>query len=106
MNQMDERDFASRAMARLDAALPPAGMAVRLLAAYDAALLRGGRLARLAELLWPGMPAWAPGVALAASLLLGVGVGAALPAPTTERMAFSLADPPSATLESLLVEER
>lgn len=106
MNQMDDGDFARRALARLDAAVPPAGMGARLLAAYDAVLPRGGWLARLAELLWPGMPLWAPGAALAAALLLGVGVGVALPGPTKERMAFSLEDPPSASVESLLAEER
>jgi hypothetical protein len=103
MSEMEQGDFATKALARLEAARPPAGMSVRLLAAYDAQ--RPFRI-RLAELLWPGMPAWAPGAALAASLLLGVGIGVALPGPSAERMAFSLEEPPSASVESLLAEER
>lgn len=103
MSEMEQDDFPTRAMARLEAARPPAGMRGRLLVAYDAQ--RPLRI-RLAELLWPGMPAWAPGAALAASLLLGVGVGVALPGPTAERMAFSPEEPPSASVESLLAEER
>ena len=103
MSEMEQGDFATWAMARLEAARPPAGMRDRLLAAYDAQ--RPLRI-RLAELLWLGMPAWTLAAALAASLLLGVGVGAALPGPTAERMAFSLEEPPSASVESLLAEER
>jgi hypothetical protein len=106
MSEADDREFVIRAMARLRGGAPPAGMAGRLLDAYDAARPRGGRLARLAELLWPGMPLWAPGAALAMSLLLGIGVGAALPTPMAERTAFSLEEPPSVSIENLLTEER
>lgn len=106
MSEADDREFAARAMARLRGDAPPAGMAGRLLDAYDTVRPRGGRLARLAELLWPGMPLWAPGAALALSLLLGLGVGAALPTPTVTRTAFSLEEPPSVSVESLLAEER
>jgi hypothetical protein len=103
MRETDKGDFASRALARLEAAVPPAGMSRRLLEAFE---VRRPFRSRLAELLWPGMPLWAPGAALAASLLLGVGVGVALPGPMAERMAFSLEEPPSASVESLLAEER
>jgi hypothetical protein len=104
MSEADDREFATRAMARLRGDMPPAGMARRLRDAYAAA--RPGRRARLAALLWPGMPLWAPGAALAMSLLLGIGVGVALPAPMAGRAAFSLEEPPSVSVESLLMEER
>jgi hypothetical protein len=106
MSEADDREFAVRAMARLRGDAPPAGMTRRLLDAYEAARPRGGKLARLAELLWPGMPLWAPGAAFAAALLLGIGVGVALPGPMAGRTAFSLEEPPSVSVESLLVEER
>lgn len=107
MDETHDGAFATRALARLDASVPP-GLNHRLLAAYDAAMARRvGPLARLADLLWPGMPAWAPGAALAAALLLGLAVGVALPSPAmAERMGYSLEDVPSASLESLLTEDR
>ena len=106
MSETVESQLATRAMAHLCGAVPPPGMAQRLLAAYVAQLPRRGRLGALADLLWPGMPAWAPGAAFGAALLLGIGVGVALPGPAmAERTAFSLEQPPSANLESLLVEE-
>lgn len=105
MQEMDDRDFTVRALARLGDMPPPSGLAPRLLADY-AARPRQGRFARLAELIWPGMPAWAPGAAFAAALLFGIGVGMALPGPAmAERAGFSLAEPPSFSVESLLVEE-
>lgn len=103
MSTVDDREFAMRAMARLRGDVPPAGMRQRLLGAYDAT--RGGWPARLAALLWPGMPLWAPGAAFAVALLLGIGVGVALPAPMAARTVFSLEEPPSVSVESLLAEE-
>jgi len=107
MDESQDGAFATRALARLDTAAPP-GLNHRLLAAYDAAMARRpGLLTRLADLLWPGMPAWAPGAALGLALLLGLAVGVALPSPAmAERMGFSLQEVPSASLESLLTEER
>jgi hypothetical protein len=106
MSQVDDKDFATRALARLELPAPAPGLNHRLLAAYDGALARRpGWLVRVADLLWPGMPAWAPGAALGAALLLGVGAGLALPAPMAERTGFSLEEPPSASLESLMAED-
>ena len=106
MQDMDDWDFTARALARLGALAPPPGLERRLLDAYAARMRRGGRLTRLAELVWPGMPAWAPGAAFAMALLLGVGVGMALPDPAmAEGGGFSLARPPSFSIESLLSEE-
>jgi len=107
MDESQDGAFATRALARLDAAALP-GLSHRLLAAYDVAMARRlGRLARLADLLWPGMPAWAPGAALGLALLVGLAAGVMMPSPAmAERMGYSLADVPSASLESLLTEER
>jgi hypothetical protein len=105
MQDMDDRDFAARTLARLGALAPPPGLERRLLAAY-ATQARPGVLNRLAGLIWPGMPVWAPGAAFAAALLVGLGVGMAMPDPIlVERAGFSLVEPPSFSVESLLVEE-
>ena len=49
---------------------------------------------------------WAPGAAFAMALLLGIGAGMALPDPAMAGGGgFSLARPPSFSLESLLAEE-
>ena len=104
MEQAD-RDFTARALARLGTLAPPPGLECRLLAAY-ALRMRRSALARLAELIWPGMPAWAPGAAFAAALFLGVGIGMAMPDPALAEAGFSLTEPPSFSVESLLAEER
>jgi hypothetical protein len=105
MMERDEGDFTARALARLGVLAPPPGLERRLLALY-AARMRRSALARLAELIWPGMPAWAPGAAFAAALLLGIGVGVAMPDPAmAEGSGFSLVEPPSFSVESLLAEE-
>lgn len=102
---MDDRQFTTRALACLGEAVPPAGLNRRLLDTYEARTRRG--FSRLAELVWPGAPAWAPGMALAAALLLGIGAGMALPSPAMAgRMGFSLEEPPSLSIESLLAEPR
>jgi hypothetical protein len=105
MMEHEDRDFTVRVLARLDPLAPPPGLERRLLAAY-AAQVRRSALVRLAELIWPGMPAWAPGAAFAAALLLGIGVGVAMPDPAlAEAGGFSLTEPPSFSIESLLAEE-
>jgi hypothetical protein len=106
MQANDGQEFTARALARLGALTPPPGLERRLLDAYAARMRRGGIAARLAELVWPGMPAWAPGAAFALALLLGIGAGMALPDPAMAGGGgFSLARPPSFSLESLLAEE-
>jgi hypothetical protein len=84
-----DRDFADQAVKHLPLAAPSPGFEAALLAAYDAwngarangpwaAWMAGWR--RFSETVWPGAPLWAPATALAAALLAGAGLGAALPA--------------------------
>jgi hypothetical protein len=40
----------------------------------------GAFLARVSDAAWPGVPAWKPAAALGLSLMIGLGVGALLPA--------------------------
>lgn len=97
---ISDRDFAERALARLPKAEPSPGLETALLAAYDAwnakrsagpwSALKAG-FGRVSDIVWPGAPPWAPASALAASLLLGAGIGAALPAMVdAEAPGFSL----------------
>jgi hypothetical protein len=100
--------WADRALARLAPVRPGQGFEAGLLAAYDGWNRRrsagwlaamAGALRSLCGFIWPGVPAWAPAGAFAASLLLGAALGIALPAMDNERMgAFSLDQPPSFSL--------
>ena len=97
---ISDQAFADRAVKLLPPAAPAPGLETALLAAYDAwsAERPGGRwvvwkaaLRRFSEVIWPGAPLWAPASALAAALLLGAGLGAALPVlMQEEQTGFSL----------------
>jgi hypothetical protein len=107
---ISDQDFTDLAVRRLPAAPPPPGFEAALLAAYDAwveARPRGIRTALsaglrcFADLVWPGVPAWAPAVALAAALLMGAGLGTALPlTANNDDAAFSLEQPVAFSLLS------
>lgn len=103
-----DRDFVDRALSRLPQPAPSPGLEAALMAGYDAwkaerdkgvwAAVKAG-LRRFSETVWPGAPAWVPASALAAALLLGAGLGAALPvAMAAEQSGFSLEQPESFTL--------
>ena len=87
--EISDQRFAERALARLPAATPSAGLEAALLAAYDAwqreraqgpwSAFKAG-LGRFSQTIWPDAPLWAPAAALAASLLVGATLGAFLPA--------------------------
>ena len=88
MNELSDAQFTDRALARLPAVSPPAGFEAGLLAGYDGwrarrraglAAVLAGAARGLAQLVWPGAPAWAPAGALTLALLLGAGLGAVLP---------------------------
>ena len=97
---ISDQAFADRAVKRLPPAMPSPGFEVALLAAYDAwngerangpwAAWKAG-LRRFSETIWPGAPVWAPASALAAALLVGAGLGVALPVmANAEPSGFSL----------------
>ena len=104
------RIFANRALERLPAEVPPPGFEAVLLAAYDAwnrgrsqgrwAALRAG-LHQFSNSIWPGAPLWAPVSAFAFALLVGAGLGTALPSIfQDEQPAFSLEQPASFNLSA------
>lgn len=103
-----DRDFADKALRRLPPPAPSPGFQAALLAGYDAwnaerekgawIAVKAG-LRRFSETVWPGAPLWVPVSALAAALLVGAGLGAALPvAVAAEQSGFSLEQPGSFTL--------
>jgi hypothetical protein len=109
-NKISDRDFADRALRRLPQAVPSPRFETALLVAYDAwnaerakgswAAWKAG-LRRFSETVWPGAPVWAPASALAVALLVGAGLGAALPAMANgEQPGFSLEQPGSFSLFS------
>lgn len=109
-----DRVFADRALKQLPAEVPPPGFERALLAAYDtwnarradglwAAFQAGFR--RFSESIWPGAPLWAPASAFALALLVGGGLGAALPAMADEQPAFSLDQPASFSLSSAVAAQ-
>jgi hypothetical protein len=109
-DESSDRIFADRALNRLPAEVPPPGFETALLAAYDAwnvqrpqgrwAAFRAG-LSQFSESIWPGAPAWAPASAFAFALLVGAGLGVALPvALADEQPAFSLEQPAAFSLSS------
>jgi len=113
-DETSEAQFASRALSRLPVATPAPGFEAALLAAYDGWQARrsaglaaavGGAIRGFFDLVWPGAPLWAPAGAFAASLLVGVALGAVLPAPDEHRTAFSLDQTPGFTLLSSDSEE-
>lgn len=103
-----ERDFTDRALSRLPQSALSPRLEAALMAGYDAwnaerekgvwAAVKAG-LRRFTETVWPGAPIWVPASALAAALLVGAGLGAALPAAMAgEQSGFSLEQPESFTL--------
>lgn len=101
-----DRDFVDRALQQLPPPAPSAGFEAALMAGYDAwnaernngtrVAIRAG-LCGFSDMIWPGAPLWVPASALAAALLVGAGLGAALPA-AAEQSGFSLEQPGSFTL--------
>lgn len=94
-----DKDFTRRALRHLPAMAPGPGFEAAALAAYDGWNAKrsagvAGALRGFCDLIWPGAPAWALAGGFAASLLAGVTLGAALPAPEEDRMAFSLDQTP------------
>jgi hypothetical protein len=108
-DEISDRDFADRMARHLPHAATPPGFEAALLAAYDAwaqarplgrwAAWKAG-LRRFADLIWPGVPAWAPAAAFAAALLVGAGLGTALPLAADDDAVFSLEQPAAFNLLS------
>lgn len=107
-DDISDRAFADRALRRLPAAAPSPKLEAALLAAYDAwnaerprgrwAAWKAG-LQGFSETIWPGAPLWAPVSALTVALLVGAGLGAALPTMAdAEPAGFSLEQPVSFSL--------
>ena len=105
---ISDRDFAQHALNKLPASAPSRELERALVAAYDAwnAARPEGRwqalqvgLRHFSDSIWPGAPLWAPATAFAFALLVGAGLGAALPsAMAEEQPAFSLEQPTSFNL--------
>lgn len=103
-----DRDLVNKALRQLPKPAPSPGLQAALMAGYDAwnaEREKGGwaagkaGLRRFSEIVWPGAPMWIPASALVAALLVGAGLGAALPAATAaEQSGFSLEQPGSFTL--------
>ena len=70
------RDAATRD--RAEAA--PAALSARILADFEAVSAKRWSLSRIVDAIWPGAPVWKPAAALGLSLMIGLGVGALLPA--------------------------
>ena len=103
-----DRIFVDRALRRLPRSAPSARLEAALMAGYDAwnierkkgawAAVKAG-VRGFSETIWPGTPLWVPASALAAALLVGAGLGAALPVVTAaEQSGFSLEQPGRFTL--------
>jgi len=103
-----DRNLVDRMLSRLPQPAPSPGFEAALMAGYDAwnaerekgvwAAVKAG-LRRFSETVWPGAPIWVPASALAAALLVGAGLGAALPvAIAVEQSGFSLEQPEGFTL--------
>ena len=109
-DQSSDRIFMDRALRRLPDEISPQGFEAALLTAYDAWNIRrpAGRwtalsaaLRRFFDSIWPDAPLWAPVSAFGLALLLGVGLGAALPSLLQqEQPVFSLEQPASFSLSS------
>ena len=110
-DESSDRTFADRALIRLPAEVPSLGFQAALLEAYDAwnarrpegrwAALRAG-LGHFSNAIWPGAPLWAPASAFACALVLGAGLGAALPSRVNdEQPSFSLDQPANFSLNAV-----
>jgi len=103
-SENSEGDFVDRALRRLPQPVLSSGFEAALMAGYDAwnAERKKGAwgaagLRSFSQTIWPGAPLWVPASALAAALLVGAGLGAALPV-ASEQSGFSLEQPGSFTL--------
>ena len=77
---MDNDDmWVDEILKELPSVAVPAALQARILADFDARPRRRGLLARLGDLVWPGVPGWRPATALAAALVLGLTVGNYVP---------------------------
>lgn len=107
MEHRSDAEFANRALAHLRGAEASGAFQAALLAGYDGwrAHRRGGPVIGLkaalrgfSEIVWPGAPLWLPTAALAASLILGLTLGALVPVIQAQRMGFSLERTPGFSL--------
>ena len=99
-DDISDRQFADRALARLPADPLSPRLEAALLAAYDAWRMERARgpwaalkasVREFGQTIWPGAPLWAPAAVFAASLLIGAMIGEFLPAASEfEPQAFSL----------------
>ena len=95
-------------LARMFQDLPPIpvtpGLQARVLASFDGVMERRrtgvrGFLRRLGETVWPGVPAWQPAAALAASLAIGIAAGTFLP--VEQALADGVEQPGAVALDAL-----
>lgn len=102
-DRRSDRDFADDALGHLPRTASSPAFEAALLAAYDSwsaerakgflAAWNAG-LRRFFEVVWPDAPLWAPASALVAALVIGAGLGAALPAIiSADEPGFSLEQP-------------
>lgn len=107
-DKRSDREFAEGALGHLPRTASSPAFEAALLAAYDAwnaerakgfwAAWKAG-LRRFLEIIWPDAPLWAPASVLVAALVIGAGLGAALPAITSaDEPGFSLEQPGSFSL--------
>ena len=110
-DESSDRIFANRALSRLPAEVPPPGFQAALLTSYDAwnarrpegrwAALSAG-LRQFSNSIWPGAPLWVPASAFACALVLGAGLGAALPPTVNDgQRGFSLEQPANFSLNAV-----
>lgn len=114
-DDISDRDFAQRALNRLPASGPSRDLERALIAAYDVwnATRSQGRWAALqaalrhfSDSIWPGAPLWAPVSAFAFALIVGGGLGAALPSIVNdEQPVFSLEQPANFSLSAIGVTQ-
>ena len=109
-DESSDRTFADRALTRLPAEVSSPGFQVALLEAYDAwnARRREGRwvalragIRQFSHVIWPDAPLWAPASAFAFALVLGAGLGIALPSiANDEQPGFFLEQPATFSLNT------
>ena len=105
---VSDRLFAERVLARLPASPPSPRLEAALLAAYDTWLAERPRgrwtafaagVRGFSQTVWPGAPVWAPATAFAVSLLIGATIGASLPVVSgMATQGFSLEQPQNFSL--------
>jgi hypothetical protein len=78
---MDDAAWTDLVLNELPSVPTTARLESRILASFDAMAERRRRswLARLADAVWPGAPAWQPAAALGLSLAIGIAVGVVYP---------------------------